>query len=202
MFYGQHREDEYICTLFPKDFKGTCVDVGAHDGIEMSNTYYFEKRGWRCLCVEPIDESYKKCALVRKETVQCCIADEDKEDQVFDVFHIWGNVSGVSSLKPDKRLIETFGSNITKRESRRVLVKTLTTVLREHQFPYDIDFISIDTENTELDVLKGLDFNTYNVKLFIIENNFNDPDCENFLKGHGYHKINRIAVNDFFWKST
>lgn len=42
----------------------------------------------------------------------------------------------------------------------------------------------------------------YNVKLFIIENNFNDPYCENFLKGYGYHKINRIAVNDFFWKST
>jgi hypothetical protein len=68
------------------------------------------------------------------------------------------------------------------------------------QFPKDIDFISIDTENTELDVLKGIDLTKYNVKLLVIENNFNEPFCEDYLVQYGYTKVNRIAVNDFYLK--
>ena len=65
----------------------------------------------------------------------------------------------------------------------------------------NIDFISIDTENTELDVLKGIDLNVYNVKLFVVENNYDEPFCEDYLKQYGYRKINRIAVNDFYMKN-
>lgn len=200
MFYGQNAEDQYILTLFPEGYVGTCVDVGAHDGIHMSNTYYFEKNGWRCLCIEPIDESYEQCVANRKECVKCCASDADKEDQDFSVFYIWGNPSGVSSLKPDERLIQSFQSHIDSHEMRKVKVRSLTSLLDEHQFPIDIDFISIDTENTELDVLKGLDLVKYNVKLLVVENNFNEPHCEDYLKQFGYKKIHRIAVNDFFVK--
>ena len=51
-----------------------------------------------------------------------------------------------------------------------VKVRSLNSLLAELDFPKVIDFISIDTENTELDVLKGIDLNVYNVKMFVIEN--------------------------------
>ena len=58
MFYGQHREDEFLNTLFPQQHIGVCIEVGAYDGTSGSNTYFFEKKGWRALCVEPIPSSF------------------------------------------------------------------------------------------------------------------------------------------------
>lgn len=200
MFYGQHEEDAYIQTLFPKDYQGVCVDIGAYDGQSASNTLYFEERGWRCLCVEPQHEAFQKCASFRPECVQCCISSCDKEDQEFTIFSIGPNRSAVSSLCPDIRLIQTHQHLIDRVETVKSTVRSLTSLLDELQFPRKIDFMSIDTENTELDVLRGIDFSKYDIYLLVIENNFNDPECENYLRPYGYKKIHRIAVNDFYAK--
>lgn len=198
MFYGQHKEDAYIDTLFPKNYIGACVEVGAYNGIDMSNTYYFEKMGWRALCIEPILNEFNKCKQVRKECINCCIAEEDGEDRMFHIYHMKENVSAMSSLAPDYRLIKAHENLITNVTNCMVAVRSLTSVLDEVNFPKNIDFVSIDTENTELEVLQGIDFNKYKIKLFVVENNFDESFCEDYLKPHGYRKIHKIAVNDFF----
>lgn len=201
MFYGQHNEDAYIKTFFPDNYTGVCVDVGAYDGKSGSNTYYFEERGWRCLCIEPILESFIACRNCRKECVNCACGEHNQENASFTIFCLEGqNLSAISSLSPDQRLIDSHNHLITKREGVLLQVKTLTTLLDERNYPTNIDFISIDTENTELDVLKGLDLNKYNVKLLVIENNFNEPQIEEYLKKFNYKKVNRLAVNDFYTK--
>jgi FkbM family methyltransferase len=199
-FYGQHKEDVFINSFFPPEYKGVCVDVGAYDGLACSNTLYFEQRGWRCLCIEPIVEEYQKCCQIRKECVNCCVSDAEKDDQQFNVFYLGENKSAISSLVPDQRLIDSHKDIITGRDSRNVRVRSLTSILDEHNYPTNIDFISIDTENTELDVLKGIDFVKYNITMLVIENNFDEPFCGDYLKQFGYKRINRIAVNDFFVK--
>ena len=199
-FYGQHGEDIYIKTLFPDNYIGTCIEVGAYDGISLSNTYYFEKKGWRSLCIEPIPVSFNKCTQIRKECYQCCISENDSEDKEFTIFHLHDNLCAISSLEPDQRLIDSHRHLITQTSTCMVKVRSLNSLLEELNFPKKIDFISIDTENTELDVLKGIDFNTYDIKLLVIENNYNEPFCEDYLKQFGYAKINRIAVNDFYIK--
>ena len=62
----------------------------------------------------------------------------------------------------------------------------------------DITFVTIDTEGTELDVLKGFNLNKWKPKLIMIENNFNDNFCEDYLSFFGYKKVYRNEVNDFF----
>jgi len=198
VFYGQHREDEFLSTLFPDGYEGVCVDVGAYDGVGMSNTLYFEERGWRCLCIEPIYEEFVKCAQRRKETLNCCIADDDKNDQIFTIYKVGGSTAAISSLQPDPRLIHSHQHIITSSETRTTKVRSLTSVLDQMGYPHNIDFISIDTENTELDVLKGLNLTKYKVRYFIIENNFNEPMIELYLQKFGYKKFYRIAVNDFY----
>lgn len=200
IFYGQHNEDVYIKTLFPDDYKGCCIDVGAYDGVNMSNTYYFEKKGWRSLCIEPIVEEYDKCKNIRKECINCCAGKENVYKHNFTVFSIGGSTAAISSLSPDNKLVAQFEDIITSTDTRVVSVFTLSHLLEKYNFPINIDFISIDTEGTELDVLLGIDLVKYNVFLFIIENNFEENTCENYLKQFGYIKINRIAVNDFFIK--
>jgi FkbM family methyltransferase len=71
-------------------------------------------------------------------------------------------------------------------------------VLSQHPEITNIDFVSIDTENTELDVLKGFDIKRWKPKLFVIENNFDEPFIAEYLKEFGYERVKRVAVNDFF----
>jgi hypothetical protein len=52
-FHSQFGEDQILARLFADTKVGTCVDVGAHDGIQLSNSYYFEQIGWHCVLVEP-----------------------------------------------------------------------------------------------------------------------------------------------------
>jgi FkbM family methyltransferase len=199
-YYGQHQEDVYIKKVFPTSTNGVCIEVGAYDGVSLSNTKHFEEIGWRALCIEPIPSAFEKCKIARKECYQCCISDKDSEDKEFTIFHLNDNLCAISSLEPDQRLIDSHSHLITNSTKIMANVRSLNSLLSELNFPKVIDFISIDTENTELDVLKGLDLNVYDVKLFVVENNYNEPFCENYLLQYGYKKIGRIAVNDFFIK--
>ena len=201
MFYSQFGQDKYFSELFPENYKGVCIEIGAYDGIGGSNTLYFENKGWDCLCIEGNYNAYLKCKNIRKNTLNYCISNENNDESIFTIFNLFGdNQSAISSLKPDERLIESHSNLIVNKSIQKVKTRTLTTILNELNFFRDIDFISIDTENTEIDVLNGIDFDYYNIKYLLIENNFNEDKIENFLINKGYKKIYRIAVDDIYMK--
>jgi FkbM family methyltransferase len=201
MSYSQHGEDTFLESLFKNISDGVCIEVGAYNGVSLSNTYLFEKKGWKCLCIEPIKSAFDACVKVRKQVVNCCISSKDDVDKEFTIYHLGTNLCAISSLIPDDRLIQSHNHLITKKSTQNVKVRSLTSLMDEINFPTTIDFISIDTENTELDVLKGIDFNKYNIKVLVVENNFNEPFHEDYLTQYGYKKIHRLAVNDFYMKS-
>jgi FkbM family methyltransferase len=199
MFYGQFREDEYINNFFEENYIGICIDVGAYDGISGSNTFFFENKGWDCLCIEPVPESFINCKNIRKKCLNLCISDYDSDNINFNVVTVnETNKSAISSLKIDDRLIESHKNIINQIDTVKVNVRKLDTILNEIHFSNKIDFISIDTENTELDVLKGLTIEKYDIKFFIIENNFDENFIEEYLKTKNFIKINRLGVNDFY----
>lgn len=199
MFYSQFGQDEYFSKLFPENYIGTCIEIGAYDGITGSNTLYFENKGWKCLCIEGNDDMYLKCKKIRSYSLNYCISNENNDDGIFMVYNLNGNnQSAISSLKPDERLIDSHSNLIQSSYSKNVKIRTLTKLLDEINFNQDIDIISIDTENTEIDVLNGIDFDKYNIKYLLIENNFNEDKCENFLLNKGFKKIHRIYVDDIY----
>jgi FkbM family methyltransferase len=203
MFRAQFGEDEFFSKLFPTGYIGTCVEVGADDGIKYSNTAFFEEIGWKCLCIEPILEQFEKCKSTRKNAVNCCAGAENKDDTIFHAYYLHdGTATAISSLEPDSRLISQLGHLISSVVDIPVKTRTLDTLLKEVNFPQKIDFISIDTENTELDVLKGIDLDFYDVTYFIIENNYNEPHCIDYLTKKGYNVITRLGVNDIFKKQS
>lgn len=201
MFRAQFGEDKFLSTWFPAGYIGTCVEVGADDGLSGSNTAFFEDNGWECLCIEPIPKQFEKCKSVRKNVLNCCAGAEDRDDTIFHAYYLHdGTASAISSLEPDSRLISQLGHLISSIVDIPVRTRTLNTLFKEVNFPQKIDFISIDTENTELDVLKGLDLDFYDVTYFIIENNYNEPQCIDYLTNKGYKLITRLGVNDIFKK--
>ena len=196
---SQHGESTYLKSLFPENYIGTCVEVGAYNGISSSNTYLFEQIGWECMCIEPNPPQFSECRKNRKLALQYAVSFENNENVDFSVYTLSGNnQSAITGLATDYRLVNSHNHLFHTLETIKVCCRTLTNLLDEYNFPKEIDIISIDTENTELDVLKGLDLNKYKIKVFVIENNYNEPYCEEYLNKNGYKKINRIAVNDFY----
>ena len=62
MYYSQCKQDQYINESFFKGKdSGVFVDIGAHNGISLSNSYFFEKElGWNGVCIEPMPEVYSE----------------------------------------------------------------------------------------------------------------------------------------------
>jgi FkbM family methyltransferase len=204
MFYSQFGEDSFLNDLFAGIKNGICIEIGAYDGRECSNTLYFEERGWDCLCIEANPTQYNKCKLIRKNTIHCAVSNKNKDNMPFYVYQMNdGNEAPISSLEPDSRLIKSH-MHIMSKEPTKVDVscRTLTSILDDLNYAKIIDFVSVDTENTELDVLKGIDFSKYFIKVFIVENNYDEPFCEDYLKTFGYKKIHRTGVNDIYMQES
>ena len=199
MYYGQRETDKYIEAYFSDKTDGNCVEVGVSDGKRGSNTLLFEEKGWRTLCIDPIPEHVEQAKQVRKQVLECACANYNGYDY-FTSYDIGKNniKSSLSSLHTDERLLETHKDIINGTETFMVRVKRLTSILDEEDWPREIDFISVDTEGTEIDVLRGLDLHKYNVKLLVVENNFEDPHIAEYLKCVGFDFDQRFFVNDFF----
>jgi FkbM family methyltransferase len=136
---------------------------------------------------------------VRKLVENVACGHVNADDINFDVVTIDGNNEGaISSLRKDIRLIESHQHMITSINTIKVKVRTLDDILNNYPLIKNIDFISIDTEDTELDVLKGFDINRWKPKLMVIENNFDEPFIADYLRQFNYVRNERVGVNDFF----
>lgn len=199
MYYGQFETDRLISEYFENGYIGTCIDVGAENPIEGNNTYFFEQKGWNVYCIEANPFQFERLKNSRKNAFSFAVGCENLMNVDFTVCSIFGgaNQGAVSSLKVDERLLSEhiqYGATLSK---VKVNVKTLNSFLEEQKID-KIDFISVDTEGTEIDVLKGFDITKYQPKLMIIENNYNYSEVEEYLKNFNYRKDKRIEVNDFY----
>jgi len=202
--YGQFGEEEIIENYFGNNYIGGCIDIGATTGIDNSNSKYFEDKGWYSLCIEPNPNFYNQLKNNRLNTVNCAIA-EYTGDAVFNIVNMGdytGHEDAISALKIDKQLLKKHLKAGYKPTITPIIVQTMTlNDCIEKYYKYDtIDFISIDTEGTELDVLIGFSIEKWKPRLMIIENNFSSDTIENYLKIYGYKKIYRLGINDFYAK--
>ena len=136
--------------------------------------------------------------MYRRLALNFACSNYDKKNVPFYVYDINdGNQEAISSLSVDQRLVESHKEMINRVEEIKVEARKLDTILSRINIE-KIDFISIDTEGTELDVLDGFDISRWMPKLFVIENNFQEPKFSEYLSKFGYEFSERIGVNDFF----
>lgn len=206
-YFGQWETDRIIETYFTEGYIGTCIEVGAANGVKGSNTLYFEERGWDVLCIEP-NPAHKESLKKYRKFVKYFACSDKKNILPLKVFKVGEKniMSSLTSLNPDSRLLESHKEIINESYTVEVNVETLTSILENEisDTPLHnvkkIDFISIDTEGTEIDVLKGFDFKKFDVKLFVVENNYEDLDIEEFMLSKGYLKDQRYKINEFYIK--
>jgi len=196
-YYGQFDPptDKIIEEYFDPSKWGIAIEVGAAHGIAASNTLHFEQIGWKCLCIEPNPNLFLQLQRSRRYVLNWAISDFHADNIDFNVCTLGeSEETAISALRIDQELFNMH--NVSKVYTIKVSVRTLDECIQSFFTP--IDFISIDTEGTELDVLKGLSINRYKPKLLVVENNFNNPNIEEYLKPFGYMKVRRHVINDFY----
>lgn len=202
-YFSQDGQDKFLdqC-LFKKKRNGTFVEIGAHDGISFSNTFFFEKnRQWNGLCIEPIPERFSELKTNRNcITINGCISDKDGEVEFVQITGYSEMLSGIEELY-DKKHLERIQNEINEYggEIKRIKIKSysLFNLIQKYNFK-SIDYCSIDTEGSELLILKTLDLTKINVNVFSVENNYNFYKIRNFMKSAGYILINRVGNDDIF----
>ncbi len=183
--------------------EGYCVEIGAYDGRTGSASYLFEKRGWHCLLVEPIPALVEE---IRKQRA-CAGGQLRGERQGGQAsFFIAENVEEMSTLDlTADRLewIEQVGGAV---KEITVRTATLDSLLAEAAFP-EIQFITIDVEGHEMEVLEGFTLEAHRPRIVIIEDNSTsddprarggDPRVGRHMAEHGYVHFRRTGVNEWY----
>jgi FkbM family methyltransferase len=186
--YSQIRQDLFVLFCLGRK-PGYFVEFGACDGIYLSNTFLLETYyGWNGLLVEP--SKYYNKILKTKRTAEIddlCVA--DKTGKTVSFLEIPG-LQGLSG-------IEEYAYFDAHTETRRSMGQTydvetisLNDLLDKHNAPDVIDYISIDTEGSELSILESYDFSR-KFKVLSIEHNetINRGPLENIMKNNGYINV-------------
>jgi len=187
MSYSQLGQDLEVIKFYNNKTNGFFVEVGASDGIELSNTYLLEKKfNWKGICCEPIPSRFKSCQINRQNSI--CYSDavysESGLTLSFDIANNYDLLSGIS------KHIDYHKSNVdSNKTSFQVKTISLLDVLDKANAPSFIEYMSLDTEGSELEILKNFDFEKYTFGLIDIEHNYIQPrrsEIYSLLLSKGY----------------
>tara|TARA_X000000368_G_C23029296_1_gene711704 strand:- start:545 stop:1798 length:1254 start_codon:yes stop_codon:yes gene_type:complete len=182
-FKSQIGQDVYVLNnIFGKKKNGFFIELGGADGITHSNTYAMEKDyNWGGICIEPnpkFKEELEKNRSCHKVFVP--VYSSSNKMVNFSIVD-YGQFSGISN-----HLGNIGNSKVEKKVKLRT--KTLTQICDECNAPKYIDYLSLDTEGTELEILKGFDFKKYTIGYISVEHNYRPlrQHIRTFLESKGF----------------
>jgi len=166
---------------------GYFVEFGATDGIKLSNTHLLEKHfNWNGILAEPSKEYWQDLNVNRSAALDSrCDWNESGLELEFYSNKELSSLEIVSN-RDDHRLERA--KNAVK---YRVCTVSLIDLLGQHAAPSQIDFLSIDTEGSEFEILEGFDFSKYTFNVVSVEHNFNPQRTKirTLLEANGYQIV-------------
>lgn len=206
--YAQNFEDVILERVFHGVASGRYIDIGGYDPVLDSVTKHFYDRGWAGVNVEPVERFHHAFQEQRPRDINLNCACGAAIGTT--AFHEWGD-SGLSTYR------ETFDTNAMtdlgyRRSTHTVAVTTLAEITRQMP-PGDVDFLKIDVEGAERDVLLGADWQTFRPRVILAEAIKPklpgcDPysyepawsDWEGILLDHGYEFALFDGINRFYYR--
>ena len=164
---SQMQQDLWVLWELRGKTGGYFVEFGAADGKKLSNTYLLEEKyGWKGILAEPMPDWHDKLKQ-RKAIVdtRCVWATSGEKLPFF--------CSIIPELSGLKETADRDGHTGNRKNGRRVEVATISLydLLKEHNAPKMIDYMSVDTEGSEFEILAAFDFTSYQINLITVEHN-------------------------------
>lgn len=198
-YKSQCKQDRYVNENFFHNQKDLFfVDIGAYDGINLSNSHFFEKvLDWKGICIEPLPEAFAKLQKERScICINACVSDSNAENQTFYNMKGVPMLSGLQSSYVDVHEQRAKNEGAVK-EVLQVKNVQLKNVLKQHGVKR-VDFLSVDVEGGELGVLKSIDFNQVYFHVLTIENNYKTSHVKNYLEGFGFRHVTTLDADEIF----
>lgn len=183
---------------------GVFVEAGANDGVRQSNTLYFERYlGWKGLLIEPVPRLAERCrqnrwacAVENCALVSSTYASPEIEISYCDLMSL---VKGSRADPEEEARHLALGGQFLKRgevpQTLCVPAKTLSRVLDEHRMDH-VDFLSLDVEGYEPEVLRGIDFSRHRPVHVLIE--VRDRKSVEEILSPWYREVAVLSRNDVY----
>jgi FkbM family methyltransferase len=197
--YSQLGQDLEVLKTLNNKRNGYFIEIGANDGIQLSNTYLLETMyDWTGICIEPIPDVYNSLVKNRPKSLHCnrAIFSESNKIIKFDIANKYNLLSGISEY------IDCHTKTVNKNKTQiEVLTLTFNDLLIQYNAPAYIDYLSLDTEGSELEILKSVDLNKYTFGLIDVEHNYIEPrrtQIRELLEANGYEYIKANNFDDCY----
>lgn len=187
---------------------GYFVELGANDGVKQSNSLYFEKyRGWRGLLIEATPQNFLKCRQnrARRSAVYCvaCVSFDYDQEFVRMAYSdlMTAPINSKSDINDPRAHAQLGSQYLSKGEINfefGAIARTLNSLLLEVSAPNQIDFLSLDVEGFEQEVLQGVNHETFRFKYILVE--CRDVDrMSAYLNENGYRLVEKMSVHDYLF---
>jgi len=183
---SQINQDLFVLTALNFIKKGFFIEIGAADGLNLSNTYLLEKSfKWNGILCEP-STIYEK--LIKKN--------RNSKIETKCIYNINTKINFLETAYPMLSTMKSFSLSDHHKNLRSELINhnciketiSVNSFLQKHNCPINIDYLSIDTEGSEYLILKNFNLKKYNIKIITIEHNFtkNRKKIQNYLFKNNY----------------
>jgi FkbM family methyltransferase len=198
--YAQHGEDTRLARAFP-DTRGTYVDIGAASPSLLSVTKLFYDRGWSGVNVEPSDYWWNELASARPRDINLPVAVSDFTGEIvlFD-----GQGRAAFGATVDDEVARDLLAGATRLEPRTVSCVTLASIFDTYLRDQTVEFLKIDVEGHEKQVLAGNDWERHRPRVLVVESTKPGTtvpayeDWEHIVVAGGYSLAAVDPINRFY----
>jgi FkbM family methyltransferase len=183
-------EDRLKAEFFGALSTGYFVEVGANDPQRGSQSLQFEQAGWNGVLVEPQPDLAEKLRRMRRAQVVAAACSSPQNAGRAMTLHVLGPHS---SLNPALAV-----TGVVAEAEIQVPVRTLDDILEEAKAPFPIDFVSIDVEGHEVEVLSGFDLARWRPRLLLMEDHVTTLAAHRLVTRAGYRLIRRTGPNGWY----
>jgi FkbM family methyltransferase len=188
--FPYQRENPLKEEFFGHARSGYFVEVGANDPEQWSQTFHLEELGWSGILVEP-QPQLAAVLRERRRAAVCAVACSSPEnDGKRMTLHLAG---GHSSFDPRLTV-----ATVRPAGAVEVPLTTLDRILSDNSAPAPLDFLAIDVEGHEIEVLRGFDFARWRPRLILVEDHVLDLRLHHFMGSHGYKWVRRTDINSWY----
>lgn len=184
--HGQLLQDVMCALVHGGKRDGYFVEVGVGDGEKFSNTLLLERDlGWRGILAEPAKMFHENISEIRNSILdKRAVSNESGKTVLFEQDDTMGELSGLAGQRSPR--------GQQSLSSYEVSTVRLDDLLAEHSAPDEIDYMSIDTEGSEVSVLDGLSLSKRRISLVTIEHNYDQNRMRayaNLFEPAGYRRL-------------